>query len=288
MTEKLKNKILIYTSLVSGINFIPNDSDGQIIYQDILPDDILTGTGNYYYLDLNGDLNDDLSLLTGVWSSNGTFVSGPYVGLNYNRYNQAAFANPNANNEIIIDGMGSFSALNLNDPINASANFYNLPSSTFLALGAQNLLVAQSISYSDTNYQGNWPGVNDKFLGLKFIIGTNIHYGWLRMDLSPDCDTLIIKDFAYNSTPNQGLLAGQTTLDISESEIDEFTVFISQNNLVINRKKDSRQNLEIYTIDGKLIFEKEIMTKTETISIPGISNGIYLIKIGSAVSKIKI
>ena len=68
---------------------------------------------------------------------------------------------------------------------------------------------------------GYWLNVSDKYLGLKFIKGNSTYYGWARLTSSYYSapfgiyrhltgGQLILKDYAYNSTPNQPILAGQT------------------------------------------------------------------------------
>src|SRR5262249_7821660 len=55
---------------------------------------------------------------------------------------------------------------------------------------------------------GFWINIKDRFAGLKLIVGADILYGWVRMDAKLK-KHLIIKDYAYNSTPNQPILAGE-------------------------------------------------------------------------------
>ena len=67
---------------------------------------------------------------------------------------------------------------------------------------------------------GYWLNVSDKYLGLKFIKGNSTYYGWARLTSTYSATPgpyryltmgqLILKDYAYNSSPNQPILAGQT------------------------------------------------------------------------------
>ena len=53
---------------------------------------------------------------------------------------------------------------------------------------------------------------NDKFLGCKFKISGNVHYGWVRISselVGNSNFKLTIQDFAYESTPNQAISAGE-------------------------------------------------------------------------------
>jgi hypothetical protein len=59
---------------------------------------------------------------------------------------------------------------------------------------------------------GNWVNVTDRYLGLEFEIAGQEHYGWARFDVTngPDISIdAVLTGYAYNTVPNQGLLAGQ-------------------------------------------------------------------------------
>lgn len=63
-------------------------------------------------------------------------------------------------------------------------------------------LVLGSPSYEDWNGQ-------TAFAGVKFTIAEQFHYGWMRFEVSEAGDSFTLLDYAYNATPNEGLLAGQ-------------------------------------------------------------------------------
>jgi hypothetical protein len=46
------------------------------------------------------------------------------------------------------------------------------------------------------------------FLGLEFDISGNTHYAWLRLTLHPDAGAVILRDYAYETTPGMGIVAG--------------------------------------------------------------------------------
>ena len=50
-------------------------------------------------------------------------------------------------------------------------------------------------------HYGDWNNVNDRYLGLRFQIGGNTHYGWARLDVSVDSQayyTAHLTGYAYN------------------------------------------------------------------------------------------
>ena len=57
-------------------------------------------------------------------------------------------------------------------------------------------------------YFGPWQQLTDSYLGLRFQIGSQQHYGWARLDVDIVFPYFTIKDYAYEATPNTSILAG--------------------------------------------------------------------------------
>jgi hypothetical protein len=56
---------------------------------------------------------------------------------------------------------------------------------------------------------GPWPGQTDKYLGLKFTLdGGNTHYGWALLDVAAGSTSFTIKEYCYNTTPDEGIHVG--------------------------------------------------------------------------------
>jgi hypothetical protein len=62
---------------------------------------------------------------------------------------------------------------------------------------------------------GPWNDVQNRYLGVSFKIGSETHYGWIRMSVSDPIFpfNVLITGYAYESMPNQSLRAGQTSGD---------------------------------------------------------------------------
>ena len=54
----------------------------------------------------------------------------------------------------------------------------------------------------------DWKGAGDSYLGLRFKINGAVHYGWVRMQISSPANW-VVKDYAYNATPNEPVFAGR-------------------------------------------------------------------------------
>mgnify|MGYP000944530466 CR=1 FL=1 len=51
-------------------------------------------------------------------------------------------------------------------------------------------------------------GKGNSIIGFRFLIGTDLHYGWLKLNVSEDFRTINIMEAAYDKRPNTSILAG--------------------------------------------------------------------------------
>jgi hypothetical protein len=69
--------------------------------------------------------------------------------------------------------------------------------------------------FSNTFAYGPWANVSDRYLGVEFDISGQLHFGWVRLDVSalgpPAMVTATLTGYAYETNPDQSILAGQTT-----------------------------------------------------------------------------
>jgi hypothetical protein len=62
---------------------------------------------------------------------------------------------------------------------------------------------------------GQWANVKNRYLGLKFQIDGETHYGWVRLStqLVQTHITATLTGYAYETTPGKGIRAGQVCCD---------------------------------------------------------------------------
>lgn len=72
---------------------------------------------------------------------------------------------------------------------------------------------------------GKWLGAKDKFLGLRFVIKGQTHYGWARLSFknaSPPCGiSAILTGYAYETTANKPIVTGQRSGSSNEARAVE-------------------------------------------------------------------
>jgi len=80
--------------------------------------------------------------------------------------------------------------------------------------GTAALVVARSNVYTSnkTIVYGPWVNVKDRYLGLKFQIKGNTHYGWARLNVkvSKTTITATLTGNAYETIPNKPIITGKT------------------------------------------------------------------------------
>jgi len=82
------------------------------------------------------------------------------------------------------------------------------------------MLVAHGTSYgrhsSATLWQDQWAnggkGLKDRYLGLKFYIRGEVHFGWARVTVTTTGKTFTatLTGYAYETIPNKSIIAGKT------------------------------------------------------------------------------
>jgi hypothetical protein len=81
--------------------------------------------------------------------------------------------------------------------------------------------MAFGFTYGSSTFQGGaWLNANRKYLGLKFLIEGQIHYGWARLDVGSykrNDKTVTLTGYAYETTSDHLIRAGQTNGADSEN-----------------------------------------------------------------------
>jgi len=179
----------IYNPIYNPNNNSPIDTGSHIIYTDLEPDFMSSNNNDVYNLDLD---------------NNGT------VDFTFNNLDSWAFwAEPNSNT----NGINAFVAVSgpfesyivpiiKDDVISSKLN------SPYFYDGYGCYLIMEFYDIYPPNSAYGWQGKIDHYVGLQLMINDQIHYAWVRFDVT-NSKRWIIKDYAYNASPNKPILAGQ-------------------------------------------------------------------------------
>lgn len=203
----LAKKLKAYSALAGVAAVTPFAAEAQVIYSNIEPDTILAGRGyNSFDLDLNSDGITDFSL-TQYYSTSYShgqyhFFSGIFLTI----------INDNSGIATTAPGNDNISIFNNGDTIDVNDNWY-----------------AASLYSVDFNAQ--WNGVKNKYIGARVKLNGQNYYGWIRVTVGSNGNSITIKDYAFNATPEAPIIAGDTKCE-SQSLIPQIS--ISKDSLFAN------------------------------------------------------
>ena len=277
MKKQLLKKLS--TFIVTAMMFSAS-ANAQIVYTDVIPDSTMLdnfpiglNTKNYN-LDLDNNANDDF-ILTAYY---GPSILGGTPSMVY-----ASPLNGNALKDTLTTG---------NVPIPLQLN----------AVIDSNLLLQQSWQTSGSHTLresggigpvGLWNNLSDYYLGLRLLQSGQTYYGWvrLRVNVTGSYASVIVRDYAYNSIPDQPILAGQTTATgVSEnsfaSSINLFPNPTNNHLTIALGSNNKKVEITILDITGKIIpIAIGTTTSTETqkieVNTKDFKAGVYLVQVKS-------
>lgn len=245
--KKLKSLIALASSLLPA-----SGASSQIIYTDVSPD-LVISANEQYTLDLNNDGIFDFNLRID------SIQSSKKIGLNgYGSLDGEMAIIPST-------GQPFLSVLGPDDYIGAAQNWLSEPSIAALLY----------INYGPVYWENN----QDNFAGLRFNLGVDTHYGWVRARVGTSPLSLTIRDYAYNSTPDQPINAAGVLIE-NLSDMSEPSVYASQHALtVLLPNENHRATISLYNMMGEKLISRELNAVKSHLPLPDIAAGIYLVTV---------
>jgi hypothetical protein len=241
-------KLLLLLMIVLALNI---KLKAEIIYTDIEPDKVLFSTLTtpmYYDLDIDANGAVDFCI---AHHETIQFFSAYNGSMALSRTNPYDYSEP--------------SVIEMDDSINVNSKDW-------------------ISNYGSINLTERWDGQSNKYIGLKFKQGAEWHYGWLEISIPNDHHNCIVHGFAYNSVPNEGIKAGETSSTSIKSESFDTEILLYPNPakdyLVIDNFYQGK--IEIYSVNGLKLLECE---NTNLINIHELVNGIYFVRSDNKIKK---
>ncbi|HRH70816.1 MAG TPA: GEVED domain-containing protein [Flavobacteriales bacterium] len=213
---------------------IATQAHAQIIYTDVVPDATYTGTTDTCSLDVDNDGNIDFLIVRGT-------VQAPCpnsCNASQTRPRRWIRITPQGTNAVA--NSGSFPAqLPLGQSIGPGLIWSNASDQDLVLQSNPGCrpFQLQLVCVSGALYTGSWSGTasvdSSKFLGLRFESAGTTYYGWARLSIpwgNPATygESFTLKDYAYNSVPDEAIFAGETQCTIpfglSVNTVDSNTV----------------------------------------------------------------
>ena len=249
--------------------FIAFNTQAQVVYTDVNPDSLVSSN---YELDLNNDgtpefliektTDGGIDIVQATGLSNQDSLIGYYAGF------PAITGYP--------------SALSSNEVIDGTSTFVDEG-----VMGGDHELIMED---------ADWPDGFNRYLGLKFNISGEVHYGWAKIKISTDYVAFTITEYAYNATAGAAINSGVVSVEENTS-VTEMTVFpnpVSENaTLSFYVNDESEIDFSVYDLNGKLI-----LAESRKIEKPGKqafqlnvsqwNSGIYFCRVNSSTLKLSV
>ncbi|HRZ76874.1 MAG TPA: T9SS type A sorting domain-containing protein [Bacteroidales bacterium] len=262
--KTLKERLLKYSALASAtLAAVPTQA--AVVYTDI-QDVTLTSTTNHF-IDLNNDGVDDFQIM---WIN---FTSG-----------RGGLLMPLGGNQALGTVYGTSSSYFYPKAM-SFGNMVSANQTAWIGNGYQTLaglgIYTSSGNIYYSGYYGNWFGATNKYLGLRVRIGTDWHYGWVRMDVGSTADFLTIKDFAFESVPNTAILAGDmgTTTGFNLAGlIGETGLCCTENILQVDTREHQLRGavVEVHSINGQLVRQAVVEGNRLQLPLYDLRKGLYM------------
>jgi hypothetical protein len=271
-----KATLLILSITISQFVF------SQIIYTDVIPDDTLVPdyVSDTHLIDFNGDLTSELVIFSSkqdtVIQSFNVTISGIAMSTLGNTEIIAQITTIGNEDVVVADTLHHGHVIS-----SASSYLSSATPSVFPGVGLGIKIDLLSVTAGDFIDNGNL------FFGVKFEIGTNIHYGWVQVKVAADASSGIIYDFAYQSIADSSILAGNIQdgfVSVSNDNLEDVVIYAANKKLHIRTGNESG-NLGIHNLLGKQLVNTMVNGNTN-FDINDLSKGIYLVSFTNGINTI--
>ena len=255
-------RVYILTIFILSLFFISNNAISQIVYTDIDPDTTVSEFLQGYGVDFNDDAKVDLHITlldnVGVWVMH--LIPDSDTDFTY----------------VVYDGEEA-SVLVDDDYISASSDLYRLGD------GWGSLLYGY---WENSGEFGNWTGIqDDKYLGIKFEIDDNFHYGWIQLStIIHDYDSMefTVQGFAYNTVVDEGIKAGDRgEVGVDNSKLNKLSVYPNPAKDIVNLPIFINASvITISDISGRIIMQTNSQyLLNNKMDISTLNTGLYIIHV---------
>ncbi len=194
LAHALEGRLAAY-ALAAGAAFLAVPAQAQVFYT---PATIKISDGEYF-------LNFDCGPRNAFW------IADRLEGQNF--YGSAR--------ELELNGSQYASAMvNASGPLALPAGSIVGSSRSFVNAYKKEQIMASAFKsiyyYTYVGLRGNWRNAKQAYLGLKFEIGGQVHYGWAEFSVSASAtkrNLLVgatLMGYAFENTPNMAIMTGQT------------------------------------------------------------------------------
>jgi hypothetical protein len=244
----------------------------QEIVIDVEPDEVIVASSTPFSIDFTNDAVDDFTFRVQ------TMVGDTVLGGQPSTYDgSSAIVECPAGQPMGITENGSFSLTNLGGGASvSSADEFGLDTSYPLGI---NLLIDAGIGIFPYIY-GDFLGVSNQYLGVRFTDGGNTHYGWIELSVSAEADTIIVHRYAYSATPEVSIDTGDGDASLFFTEDLSIRVWSSSDLIHVELESDYLgSQFSLVSLSGKELINTELVELSSEIDVSYLPQGMYLLHV---------
>ena len=263
-------RLAAYSAMAAGV-LLNTEASAFVNYTDLDPDSVLVLGDQIFRLDLNADGIVDFKF--GVNAYSDVFTMGSVAGQEF--YFNGAFAFGEGNN--------SFAGAKQELPFNTYFLPYVYEFGQYIGwdanwqppavLGSLNYLIDPEDSAGTSG--GYWDERTDGYLGIRFEIGTNVHIGWVRLDVGTPggSNTIVVKDFAWEGVAWSGITAGainggvDPAVGLEPTLLEEVSAYSYNGTVFIQHERTEPVLAELYDLQGKLLWSAKSPSGQQRFSV---------------------
>jgi len=289
--QSMKHALLLLT-------LIATQAHAQIIYTDVIPDATYSGTNDTCSLDVDNDGNIDFLIVQRT--VNVPCPGGPGLTCQATNTRPRSWVRitPQGTNAVV--NAASFaSQLPEWQAIAPALSWNNAGDQVLITQGSPVCAFTQQGGLGQwvclpANMNGAWVGGasldSPMFLGLQFDIAGTTFYGWARLSIPANGTSFTLKDYAYNSVPDEAILAGDMgsiTTGITSSALRGVQVspnpFTSTLGILLPTGTTGSVSYRVLPLLGQAVITRTVAATSGpsaiTLDLASLARGTYLLEI---------
>lgn len=278
---QIRSKLNNYAAFATAFLFTHN-INAEIVYTDIEPDVTLDNDNYFYEIDIDdGGVNDFQFLrIKGAYYSYWESVYRSFTALFfYNLAENKFFAG-----SYFTVGSAMYSSYQTFRPYAIPVGYSVGPLLSFQSEGWP-IMVSHVFdeSHNLIKNEGHWSAVDEGYIGIRMGVLGEARYGWIRVTIIEEPLSIIIHDFAYETTLNKPIRTGVTFSSIAEtaSGSSPFSIVHSDKNTIqVLAPNQLPYTIQLFDLSGKMVLNSNQQTGNTTITIPN-QTGVYILQIQS-------
>jgi hypothetical protein len=292
MNKQLQNKLKAYSALTAVATLVAASADAQNIVHTTVG---YTGGMETYDIDIDGDGTTDFSI--NGWDWGASYYN--FVLPNYGYQLNILCAGVNQIAMRTFTSTGSTGALVASSYYVAKLDAGVAVSPALLGFGVNNSMQGGWYWNNGGNFGGasyntswgspggwgqEWAGGQTGYVGVQFDVSGSTHFGWLRIQVDANFGSWELIDMAYNATPDEQIITGQT-LNVKENKRNT-NIFVDADNVNI-MTDGSLMNAKVDVVNmlGQSV-AKTVITSNATAIAKSFGSGIFIVRISDENGKV--